>query len=122
MNIGRRSVLAIGATAAATPWLPTATTAHSNGRLDEAGITELARLMAAGKISSEELTRYYLDRIDRIDRDGPALRSVIEVNPDAVELARRLDAEPRRRGPLHGLPVLIKDLFDTADRMHTTAG
>src|SRR5262247_276047 len=112
MTTSRRSVLAV---AAAAPWLTKVTTAAAvpKGRLDEAGIIELAQLMAAGKISSEELTRYYLDRIDRIDRDGPGLRAVIEVNPDAIPEARRLDAEARRRGPLHGLPLLIKDLFDT---------
>lgn len=95
------------------------------GVLDEIGITEVARLMAIGALSAEQLTSYYLDRIHRIDRSGPTLRAVIEVNPDALRDARRLDAERRHggaRGILHGMPVLIKDLLDTADRMHTTGG
>src|SRR5439155_11715219 len=67
----------------------------------------------------------YLSRIEAFDRQGPALRSVIETNPDALAIADRLDAERRSRGPrgpLHGIPVLVKDNIATADRMTTTAG
>ncbi|NGO68755.1 amidase, partial [Streptomyces boncukensis] len=85
----------------------------------EPDIAELGRRMAGGRLDAQRLTRHYLDRIERID---PLLRAVIEVNPDALREARRLDAEPRRRGPLHGIPVLLKDVVETADRMHTTAG
>ncbi|TDU88839.1 amidase [Kribbella voronezhensis] len=121
ITAGRRGVLAGAAVVAAAPWFAP----EAQAQLGEVGIAELAERMAAGRISAESLTRYYLDRIEKVDRRGPGLRAVIEVNPDAVREARRLDGERRGRGvrgPLHGLPVLIKDLFDTADRMHTTAG
>jgi amidase len=93
--------------------------------LAERSIDELAADFAAGRTTSERATRGYLARIDAIDRAGPALRSVIAVNPDAVEQARALDAERRAgrvRGPLHGVPLLIKDNIDTRDPMPTTAG
>jgi amidase len=81
--------------------------------------------MAAGRTSALALARYCLKRIAAIDHDGPALRSVVELNPDALAQAKLLDAERKAgqvRGPLHGLPVLIKDNIATADRMATTAG
>nr|WP_237287366.1 amidase [Streptomyces autolyticus] len=117
----RRSMLALGTAAAATPWLGAAPAQArpATGSLDELGITELRGRMDEGRLDAERLTRYYLDRIERID---PLLRAVIEVNPEALREARRLDAGRRRRGPLHGMPVLLKDLVETADRMHTTAG
>lgn len=94
-------------------------------RFAEATIDQLQAQMAAGTLTSHELTAAYLDRIAQIDRAGPTLRAVIEVNPDALDIAIRLDAERkagRVRGPLHGIPVLIKDNIATADRMETTAG
>ncbi|RRR74002.1 amidase [Streptomyces sp. RP5T] len=120
----RRKVLALGTTAAATPLLgPGPARAReagaAAGEFDELGIGELRGLMAAGRLDAERLTRYYLERIERID---PLLHAVIEVNPDALREAARLDAGGRPRGPLHGMPVLLKDLVETADRMHTTAG
>jgi amidase len=87
------------------------------GEFDELGITELRRLMDGGRLDAVGLTRYYLERIERID---PLLHAVIEVNPDALREARRLDARGRPRGPLHGMPVLLKDLVETGDRMHTS--
>ncbi|MEH3157550.1 MAG: amidase [Sphingomonas taxi] len=93
--------------------------------VEEVSLDRLAALMAAGKATSVELTRAYLDRIAAMDRKGPALRSVIAVNPLALEQARALDAERRAgriRGPLHGVPILIKDNVETADPMPTTAG
>ncbi len=81
--------------------------------------------MERGELNSVDLTRRYLERIAAIDRTGPALRSVIETNPDALEIATERDRERgqgRVRGPLHGLPVLVKDNIDTGDRMLTTAG
>ena len=91
----------------------------------ERSVIELAADMASGRTSSEALTRGYLERIRRIDAAGPALHAVIAANPDALAQARALDAERRAghvRGPLHGVPVLIKDNVETADRMPTTAG
>jgi len=91
----------------------------------EATIRELQQRMAAGTLTARELTEAYLTRIAEIDSRGPALRAVLEVNPDALEIAARLDAERkagRVRGPLHGIPVLLKDNIATADRMETTAG
>ena len=93
--------------------------------LDEATIADLQAGMASGKFTARSLTEKYLARIDEIDKHGPAVNSVIEVNPDALAIADGLDNErkaKRVRGPLHGIPVLIKDNIDTADRMQTTAG
>ena len=79
----------------------------------------------SGELSAEQLAHIYIERIERIDRAGPALNSIIEINPDAIAIARALDAERREtgpRGPLHGIPVVVKANIDTADRMHTSAG
>jgi amidase len=81
--------------------------------------------MARGELSAQALAEHYLGRIEAIDHTGPTLRSVLETNPDAVAIAARLDEERRARGPrgpLHGIPVLVKDNIDTGDRMQTTAG
>ena len=99
--------------------------AAKRSELDEAGIADLQAAMSIGKESSVSLTKKYLRRIDDIDRDGPAINSVIEVNPDALGIARQLDRERksgRIRGPLHGVPILLKDNIDTHDRMRTSAG
>jgi amidase len=88
-------------------------------------IRELQALMTGGRLTALQATQHYLDRIDTVDRRGPALNSVIETNPDAPDIAATLDRERqsgRVRGPLHGIPVLIKDNIDTADRMRTSAG
>ena len=93
--------------------------------LDESIIEQLQGGMATGKSTSESITRKYLDRINEIDKHGPAVNSVIELNPDALSIAADLDKERkagRVRGRLHGIPVLIKDNIDTHDRMMTTAG
>ncbi|HWN86236.1 MAG TPA: amidase [Vicinamibacterales bacterium] len=93
--------------------------------LEELTIAELQQRLTSGRDSSRSLAEKYLARIASIDRAGPALKSVIEVNPDALAEADRLDAERKVnkvRGPLHGIPVLLKDNIATADRMQTTAG
>ena len=93
--------------------------------LEEVTIAELGRQMAAGERTSREITRLYLDRIEALDRQGPTLRSVIETNPDALQIAEQLDRERAAgnvRGPLHGIPILLKDNIATADRTTTTAG
>ena len=93
--------------------------------LDEITISQLADGMSSGKYTARAIAEKYLARIEAIDRHGPALNSVIEINPDAIEIAEKLDAERKEkgaRGPLHGIPILLKDNLDTADKMMTTAG
>jgi amidase len=93
--------------------------------LEEATVEGLQAGMTAGHWTSAELVRRYQVRIRALDKAGPRLNAVIELNPDALTLARALDAERKAgkvRGPLHGIPVLIKDNIDTADHMKTTAG
>jgi len=93
--------------------------------LDEESISSLQDKMASGKYSSQQLTQLYLDRIDAIDKKGPMLNSVIEINAEALAIAKSLDDERKNgktRGPLHGIPILIKDNIDTGDKMQTTAG
>jgi amidase len=101
---------------------PTTTPAFE---LDEVTITDLQEGLKSGKFSSRSLVEKYLDRISEVDKKGPAVNSVIEINPDAEGIAAALDRERKdrgARGPLHGIPILIKDNIDTADRMMTTAG
>lgn len=91
----------------------------------EATVAALQARMTAGTLTSRALVSAYFARMALIDRSGPALHSVIEQNPDALAIAASLDAERRRgrvRGPLHGIPILLKDNIDTGDRMATTAG
>ena len=102
-----------------------ANTSPAAFELDELTIADLQAGMASGKYSARSLTEKYLDRIDDIDKRGSGLNSVIELNPDAQPIAAEMDRERkagRVRGPLHGIPVLIKDNIDTHDRMMTTAG
>jgi amidase len=92
---------------------------------DEITIGELQAGMASGKYTAGAIAEKYLARITQIDRHGPAINSVIEINPDALSIAEGLDRERKEkgtRGPLHGIPVMLKDNVDTADRMMTTAG
>jgi amidase len=93
--------------------------------LEEATIASLISDQQSGRRTARAIAEQYLARIEAVDRNGPALRSVIELNPDALAIADALDAERKSkglRGALHGVPVLIKDNIDTADRMSTTAG
>jgi amidase len=93
--------------------------------LNEVTIAELQEKMSSGKLTSEEITKKYIDRIDRINMNGPELRAVIESNPEALLIARQMDAERKSgkvRGPMHGIPILIKDNIDTGDQMQTSAG
>jgi amidase len=137
-RISRRSFLKASGTAGAAGALASAgTVAGAAGAMaatdhdvpsfpfEEATIAELQAAMASGRLSSGRLTHAYLRRIRQIDLSGIQLNSVIEVNPDALDIARELDAERRQgkvRGPLHGIPILVKDNFATRDRMETTAG
>jgi len=93
--------------------------------LNEITITELQNLMKNGKVSSKSITKLYLKRIEALDKKGPKLNAVIEINPDALEIASKMDEERKAgniRGMMHGIPVLIKDNINTADKMQTTAG
>ena len=93
--------------------------------LEDVSIAQLGAGMASGKYTSRSIVEAYMSRIESLNRRGPTLRAVLEVNPDAVQIADRLDAERKSkgpRGPLHGVPILLKDNIDTADRMTTTAG
>ncbi|MDQ2870971.1 MAG: amidase [Acidobacteriota bacterium] len=109
-----------GETPAAAP-----ETAAGSFELEELTFSDLQKRMQSGADTSRSLVSRYLARIDALDRRGPLLRAVIEPNPDAVTIAEALDAERRNgrvRGPLHGIPILLKDNIGTADRMTTTAG
>lgn len=93
--------------------------------LNEVTIMQLQEMMQNGKLSAKSLTKMYLNRIEEIDKNGPKLNAVIEINPDAIAIATTLDAERKEgkiRGLLHGIPILIKDNINTADKMQTTAG
>ncbi|GAB4458892.1 MAG: amidase [Anaerolineales bacterium] len=93
--------------------------------LPEWTIAELQAKMEAGELTAHQVAELYLRRIEAVDKGGPFLNSVIEVNPDALEIAAKLDAERKAgkvRGALHGVPILLKDNIDTADGMQTTAG
>src|SRR5205807_4120589 len=92
--------------------------------LEEATIGDLQSAMASGRQTARSITQLYLNRIADLDRKGPTLRHVIEVNPDALSIADSLDQERkagRVRGPLHGIPILLKGNVGTADKMTTTA-
>ena len=96
-----------------------------NLELNEITIDELQQKMQSGASTSRSITEIYLKRIEAIDKNGPTLNSVIEINPDALAIADKMDEERKAkkiRGPLHGIPVLIKDNINTGDKMMTTAG
>jgi len=115
------TVLASGWVAAENAVSEASTPSHFN----EATVADLQAMMAAGSVTSEQLTKYYLHRILALDQNGPGVNAVIELNPEAIRIAEQMD-DLRRHGkvlgPLHGIPVLIKDNIDTGDRMQTTAG
>src|SRR5256884_2508924 len=93
--------------------------------LEDATIAELQAGMASGKYTSRSITATYLQRVEALDRKGPGLRSVLETNPEALAQATALDTERKAkgpRGPLHGIPILVKDNVATRDRMQSTAG
>ena len=93
--------------------------------LDEETISSLGKKLDSGMYSSEQLVELYLKRIENIDKNGPKLNAIIEINPDAFSIAKQMDNERKarkNRGPLHGIPIVIKDNIDTRDKMQTTAG
>lgn len=118
-------IFALAATVPLAMFAPRKTETISVDEYRDQAITDLAAEIAAGQLSSESLTRRYLSRIDKIDRSGPMLRSVLAINPNALADAIKLDSElraRRSRGPLHGVPLLLKDNIETADPLPTTAG
>ncbi len=107
------------------PPLPPAPPPNDQFDLNEITISELQDGMNSGRYTARSLAERYLTRIEEIDRRGPGLRSIIELNPAALEIADSLDEERRKQGPrgsLHGIPILLKDNLDTADQMATSAG
>jgi amidase len=127
----RREFLAaavVAATAGAAETSPATSSppAHSPpDSIEELSLADIAAAFADGRLTSQQLTKDYLARIDRLDRRGPNLRAVIETNPRALDIAAELDAERNSRGPrgpLHGVPILIKDNVETSDHMMSTAG
>ena len=126
MNIDRRHFLGLVAAGTAAALVrPSSAAAADNVELEEITVGELQEGMRAGRFTSRSIAEGYLQRIDAIDKRGPAINAIIELNPDALAIADERDRERKAgpvRGPLHGIPVLIKDNIDTADRMHTSAG
>jgi amidase len=121
-----KSGLVGGMVAATSPSLAASERAEFDpGDPEEIGLADLQEGLRAGKWTARSLAEKFLARIKALDKDGPGLNSVIEINPEALTLADALDKERKDkgpRGPLHGIPILIKDNIDTADRMATTAG
>jgi amidase len=118
----RQFLITAAAAAAAARAMRTPAAEESD---EELSLQEIAAAFDSERLSAQQLTQLYLTRISRLDKQGPQLRAVIETNPHALEVAAALDAERKargRRGPLHGVPVLIKDNVETSDRMMTTAG
>ncbi len=115
---------ALGASRVADP-APGPATTVKDFELDEITIDDLQKAFESGQHTARSVTEKYLARIHEIDKSGPMLNAIIELNPDALEIAEGLDRERKSkgvRGPLHGVPILIKDNIDTGDRMQTTAG
>ena len=128
-ELSRRDVLKLGAGAvagaAALSIVRSLPAAAAPTNLNEMTVAQMQASMASHQLSSLDLVNYYLTRIKTIDQAGPTVNSVIEVNPDATAIAQSLDAERKAghvRGPLHGIPVLLKDNVDTGDKMQTAAG
>ena len=123
--LGRRMIAAWASLAALALPMPLAARQSASRQIEEVSAADLLARLRTGAVTSEALVRAYRERIAHIDRAGPKLRTVIALNPDALAQAKVLDAERRAgklRGPLHGLPILVKDNIETADPMPTTAG
>ena len=130
-GLSRRDLLKIGALAGAGATIaalggPTAAAAvTAPSELNEKTIVELQGMMQSGELNAVSLLQFYLGRIQALDQSGPRVNSIIELNPDALEIARGLDRERHEkgpRGPLHGIPVLLKDNVDTHDKTQTASG
>ncbi|VVQ04232.1 Glutamyl-tRNA(Gln) amidotransferase subunit A [Pseudomonas fluorescens] len=118
----RLAVMALFSMAASAAW---AQVAAPETRLEYMSVDEINQAMDRGQLSSARLVRHLLQRIETLDKNGPAINAIIELNPDAVAMAEAMDQERKGghiRGPLHGIPVLLKDNIDTSDQMQTSAG
>ncbi len=125
LKLGAGAVAGAGALAALGNLPAAAATAAAPSSFNEMTIAQMQAAMAAGTVKSIDLVNFFLARIQTLDQSGPTVNSVIEVNPDAKAIAVALDAERQAgtvRGPLHGVPVLLKDNIDTHDKMQTAAG
>ena len=125
MRIGMTGTGLIATTSGEAMAMTTTTKKKADFSVVEASVADLQAAMHAGRSTSVSLVKAYLARIKAIDRSGPRINSIIELNPDALQIAAALDKERKAqgpRGPLHGIPVLLKDNIATADRMQTTAG
>ena len=124
----RSALAATGAALTEMAFSPAALAGEQRGpftNMEEATIAELQAAMASGKLTAKQLAQMYLERIQSLDKHGPTINAVLQLNPDALQIAEALDkerAEKGPRGPLHGIPILLKDNIATADRMQTTAG
>ena len=124
-SIATGTILSVNACQNSDPEKSILDEAYDTFPLHEISISELGKKYENGTYSIEAVVRLYLDRIEAIDKNGPTLNSVIELNPDAVEIAKSQDEDlenGRSRGPLHGIPIMLKDNIDTAGKMMTTAG
>src|ERR1700737_1002098 len=131
-GLSRRDLLKIGALAGAGATVAAlgtfetaAAAAPAPSELNEKTIVELQGMMHSGELTAAGLLQYYLRRIRALDQSGPRVNSVIELNPEALDIARALDRERHEkgpRGPLHGIPILLKDNVDTHDRTQTASG
>jgi len=131
IKMGSYSAALMAASNYLTPWPKSTVNLMSTSgndnffELEEATLTDLQAGMRSGKLTSERLVALYLERIDKLDKQGPVINSILEINPEALTIAKALDQERKQkgaRGILHGIPVVIKGNIDTADQMTTTAG
>jgi len=135
-GLSRRDALRLAALASSSAWAGCsraqegttagqAATAPADFEFDEITTDRLQQGMESGEYTAQSITEKYLGRIEQLDKKGPAVNAIIEINPDALSIAEELDRERQARGPrgpLHGIPVILKDNLDTGDRMQTTAG
>lgn len=120
--VKRLAVITLFSMAASAAW---AQTSAPETRLEYMSVDEINQALDRGQLSSARLVRHLLQRIETLDKNGPAINAIIELNPDAVAMAEAMDRERKGghiRGPLHGIPVLLKDNIDTSDQMQTSAG
>src|SRR5687768_1877494 len=124
-ELDRRYFLTIAGLATAASFAKPLELFAQNLEVDELTISAMQDAMRSGQLTARKLAELYLARIDAMDKRGPAINAMIELNPDALSIADMLDGERkagRTRGPMHGIPIVIKDNIDTADHMRTSAG